>query len=77
MRPMKPFADQMRDFDRRRKRAQIRDEELARESGVACATISRYRHGRQQPSVDRWGDLHAALDRLIAKRATQLTRMAR
>lgn len=73
---MKPFSDQMTDFDERRRRARIRDEELSVESGVACATISRYRHGRQQPSVDRWNELNAALDRLIGKRAKELTRLA-
>lgn len=73
---MKTFAQQMVDFDQRRRRARILDEELANESGVACATISRYRHGRQQPSVDRWAILQAALDRLISRRATELRKLA-
>jgi transcriptional regulator with XRE-family HTH domain len=73
---MKTFAEQMVVFDRRRKRARILDEELASESGVSCATISRYRHGRQQPSVDRWAILQEALDQLISRRATELRKLA-
>lgn len=76
MRAMKPFSDQMREFDQRRRHARIKDEELSEVSGVACATISRYRHGRQQPSVDRWNELNAALDKLIGERARELTRLA-
>jgi transcriptional regulator with XRE-family HTH domain len=76
MHRMKSFSDQMRDFDQRRRHARIKDEELAEESGVACATISRYRHGRQQPSVDRWNELNGALDKLIARRAAELTSLA-
>jgi hypothetical protein len=73
---MKPFAEQMRAFDKRRRQARILDEELSDESGVACATISRYRHGRQQPSVDRWGERQDALDRLISRRAVELRKLA-
>lgn len=70
---MKPFADQMRDFDIRRRRARITDEELADASGISSATISRYRHGKQQPSVDRWVELSTALERLVAMRHSEVT----
>ena len=73
---MKTFSEQMTAFDKRRRRARILDEELATELGVSPATISRYRHGRQQPSVDRWGVLQDALDRLISRRATELRKLA-
>lgn len=66
----------MRDFDDRRRHARIRDDELADESGIASATISRYRHGRQQPSVDRWAELNSALDRLIAQRHEEIASLA-
>jgi transcriptional regulator with XRE-family HTH domain len=72
---MRTFLEQMIEFDKRRRRAHIVDRELAEEVGMTQTTISRYRRGRQQPSVDRWGELQAALDRLIAKRAKELRRL--
>lgn len=70
---MKTFADQMRDFDRRQRRARITDGELAKASGLSSATISRYRSGKQQPNVDRWIRLTTALAKLVAARQAELT----
>ena len=62
----------MREFDDKRRQARITDEELALEASVPCSTISRYRHGRQQPTVDKWIEMNLALDRLITQRVQHL-----
>lgn len=73
---MKPFADQMVEFDARRMAARVTDEELAQRAGLQASAISHYRRGRRQPLVDGWARLNNALDGLIRERSEQLRRLA-
>jgi len=76
MPPMKAFAEQMTEFDARRKAARITDEELAEAAGTHASVISNYRKGRRQPLVDGWARLNSALDELIAQRTEDLRKLA-
>lgn len=73
---MKPFKDQMHDFDERRRAARVTDEELSKRAGVHVSAISHYRKNRRQPLVDGWARLNSALDELIEERAAELRRLA-
>jgi len=66
---MSLFIEQMHALDRRRKDARISSDELARECGLSNTTLSRWRHGKQQPTVDQWLIVAGKLDALIDRRA--------
>lgn len=66
---MKPFVDQMADFDKRREAARITSSELARVAGIQKATLSRYRKGGAEPGISQWIRLNGVLDALIVERA--------
>lgn len=72
---MKPFLDQMADFDARRKAAKVTDRELANASGVNVEMISKYRNGHRQPSMDSWVSLNNALDAVIRARHDELGKL--
>lgn len=70
---MKPFHEQMVEFEARRLAARVTDRELSIASGgIAEATISRYRCGVMEPRVSQWARLNDALEALIAERASTL-----
>ena len=69
---MNTFMAQLKAMDERRKAARISSEELAKEAGIAEATLSRWRQRVHRPTVDVWAGVNQALERLIAKRAQEL-----
>lgn len=69
---MKPFSEQMSDFDARRRAARVTDKDLSIASGVDVFMISKYRNGHRKPSVDNWIALHNALEAVIRARAGEL-----
>lgn len=72
MAAMKPFVEQMTDFEARRIAARVSDEEISKLSGIAPSAISHYRRGRRTPGVTQWAKLCNALDAIIAERLREL-----
>lgn len=73
---MKPFADQMVEFDERRKAARVTYRDLARIAGIQPATLSRYRNCVVEPGLSQWVRMNNALDAIIQERTEQLKRLA-
>lgn len=73
---MKPFAEQMLEFETRRKAARVTDRDLCKITGIQPANLSRYRHRAAEPSLSQWVKLNNALDAVIAERTLELRRLA-
>lgn len=73
---MKPFAEQMSEFDERRGAARVSYRELAKATGIQPANLSRYRNRVTEPSLSQWVKLNNALDVLIAERRAELKALA-
>ena len=76
LRPMKAFAEQMSEFDARRRAARVTYRDLARITGIQPANLSRYRNHVSEPSLSQWVKLNNALDAIIAERVTELRQLA-
>jgi predicted transcriptional regulator len=73
---MKPFRDQMADFDERRKAARVSYRDLFKVTGIQPANLSRYRNGHAEPTISQWVRLNEALDAIIAERIKGLRQIA-